>query len=328
MVRFGIIGTGWITEEFIRSARLTGDFELSAVYSRTEERAREFADRYGATYHFTDLNAMAESDSCDAVYIASPNSCHAAQAILMMSRGKHVLCEKPIASNLKELTAMIATARENRVVLMEALKTTLLPNFHAIRENLPKIGQVRRFLAIKCQYSSRYDRYKRGEPTNTFNPSFANGSLMDIGVYCIYPIVALFGRPQRITATAILLDSGVDGAGSVSLQYYDFEGLAVHSKIADTSLPSEIQGEAGSIVIDKISTPGQVRIVYRDGSVETIHKEQNPELMYYEVREFIDLIQNGSLESQINTHRLARDVMAVMDEARSQFGLVFPADSQ
>ena len=101
-----------------------------------------------------------------------------------------------------------------------------------------------------------------------------------------------------------------------------------HSKLADTTLPSEIQGEAGSIVIDKISTPGQVRIVYRDGSVETIHKEQNPELIYYEVREFIDLIQNGSLESQINTHRLARDVMAVMDEARSQFGLVFPADSQ
>ncbi|MGE5581230.1 MAG: Gfo/Idh/MocA family protein [Bacillota bacterium] len=326
MVRFGIIGTSWITDEFIRCAGLTGDFILSGVYSRTAGRAREFAEKYGVKKIFTDLEEMSQSQFIDAVYIASPNSFHAPQALIMLNGKKHVLVEKPAASNARELAAMIDAARKNRVVLMEALKTTLLPNFQTVRDNLSRIGQVRRFLTIKCQYSSRYDRYKQGLPTNTFNPELANGSLMDIGVYCLYPIMALFGRPSSIRANAVMLESGIDGEGSVCLQYDGMEAVAIHSKIADSGLPSEIQGEQGNIIIDKISTPEKVEIVYKGGAVEDITRDQSPDLMYYEAREFIDLIQKGRLESTINNHQLSLEVMKVMDEARRQIGLRFPAD--
>lgn len=326
MVRFGIIGTSWITDEFIRCAGLTGDFILSGVYSRTAGRAREFAEKYGVKKIFTDLEEMSQSQFIDAVYIASPNSFHAPQALIMLNGKKHVLVEKPAASNARELAAMIDAARKNRVVLMEALKTTLLPNFQTVRDNLSRIGQVRRFLTIKCQYSSRYDRYKQGLPTNTFNPELANGSLMDIGVYCLYPIMALFGRPSSIRANAVMLESGIDGEGSVCLQYDGMEAVAIHSKIADSGLPSEIQGEQGNIIIDKISTPEKVEIVYKGGQVEDITRDQTPDLMYYEAREFIDLIQKGLPESTINNHQLSLEVMKVMDEARRQIGLRFPAD--
>ncbi|WP_341467137.1 hypothetical protein [Clostridium septicum] len=86
---------------------------------------------------------------------------------------------------------MIKVAKENNVVLMEAMKTTLFPNFKIIKDNLYKIGKVRRYFASFCQYSSRYDKYKSGEILNAFKPELSNGSLMDIGVYCIAPMVNL-----------------------------------------------------------------------------------------------------------------------------------------
>jgi len=326
MIRFGVVGTSWITEEFIRCATLTDDFCLSAVYSRTEEKAQAFADKHGAKHVFTDLTTMASSPEFDAVYIASPNSHHAKQAILFLSHKKHVLCEKPIASNSKELEAMIECATANGALLMEAMKSTFLPNMQSVRENLPKLGPVRRFFSNYCQYSSRYDTFKAGKPINTFDPAFSNGSIMDIGVYCIYPVIYLFGPPESVSANATMLSSGIDGCGSITLHYKDMEAIISHSKIANSLIPSEIQGENGNILIDKISTPEDVKIIYRDGSTEDITRPQKPDLMFYEAREFIQLIKTGQLQSSTNTFTLNRQVMQVMDEARKQIGLVFPAD--
>lgn len=326
MIKFGVIGTSWITEQFIRSAELTGKFTLAAVYSRTIERGQEFAANYSNVQIFTDLTKMAESPLLDAVYIASPNSCHAEQAILLMNHKKHVLCEKPIASNVKELQAMIQAAHDNSVLLMEALKTTFLPNFQSIQENLHKLGTVRRMFSNKCQYSSNYDFFKEGKEVNTFNPIFSNGSLMDIGVYCIYPIVALFGKPNSIQARGVMLPSGVDGQGSVCLSYDTMDAIVIHSKIANSQLASEIQGENGNILIDKISTMGHVEFVDQKGVREDISKEQIAESMYYEIQEFIQLIENNKLESTTNSHQLSLTVMEILEAARKQIGLVFPAD--
>lgn len=326
MIRFGIIGTNWITESFIQAARQSEDFALTAVYSRTEEKAKEFAAKFDIPHRFTDLESMAASSELDAVYIASPNSLHAEQAILCMSHGKHVLCEKPAASNRHELQKMVDAARKHGVLLMEALKSTLLPNFQSIREHLPKIGPVRRYFASYCQYSSRYDAYKQGTILNAFNPAFSNGSLMDLGVYCIYPLVVLFGSPNRIQAEGTLLDSGVDGQGSLLLAYEGMEAAIMHSKISNSYLPAEIQGENGTMVVDRINQSRKVEIHYRDGSVEDVTKPQTKESMFYEVQEFIYVLKSGRLESATNSYANSLATMDIMDEARRQIGLVFPAD--
>jgi predicted dehydrogenase len=326
MVRFGIIGTNRITEQFIEAGRTCEGFALTAVYSRTEGRAKEFASRFAIPHLFTDLESMANSDKIDAVYIASPNSYHAKQAILFMEQGKHVLCEKPFASNAKEVHAMVAAARKNDVLLMEALKSTLLPNFQAIREHLPLIGPVRRYAASYCQYSSRYDAYKQGTVLNAFNPIFSNGSLMDLGIYCIYPMVVLFGKPLSVQASGLLLDSGVDGQGSLILGYADMDAVITHSKISPSYLPTEIQGENGTLVIDKIDKPNKVEIRYRNGEASDITKPQNAEIMSYEIKAFIDLLSRGERESVTNSHIHSIWAMEIMDEARRQIGLEFPAD--
>ena len=128
-IRFGVVGTNFISDWVIAGARQDERFELAAICSRTQETADAFAAKHGIPHTFTSLEAMAASPLVDAIYIASPNFLHAQQSILCMEHGKHVLCEKPMASNAREVRAMLDAARRNGVTLMEAMKPTLTPNF-------------------------------------------------------------------------------------------------------------------------------------------------------------------------------------------------------
>lgn len=325
-IRFGIIGTSKITDEFLKGAKKVEEFVLNAVYSRKEETAKNFASKYSVDNIFTNLEEMAKSDLIDAVYIASPNSFHYEQARIFLRNKKHVFCEKPMASNSKEVESMIELAKENNVLLMEGMKTTLLPNFKAIKDNIHKIGKVRRYFASYCQYSSRYDKYKEGIILNAFNKDLSNGATMDIGVYCIYPMICLFGAPNEIKANSFMLESGVDGQGSTLFKYDDMDGIIIYSKIANSYLPSEIQGEEGSIIINNIHDMKNVIINYRDGNNEVISVDQVDENMMYELKEFIQLINNNILESEINSYENSLNTSKAMEEIRKQIGLIFPAD--
>lgn len=325
-IRFGIIGTNVITGRFLTGAGLCPEFELTAVYSRTFETGKAFADKYGVSLVFTGFEAMAEV--IDAVYIASPNSCHCSQALFFLNRGIHVLCEKPLASNYEEACRMVEAARRNKVVLMEAMVTTLHPNFRRLKENLSKAGKVRMYFSSYCQYSSRYDKYKRGILENAFRPEFSNGALMDIGIYTIYPMVALFGKPESVKAMGYLLESGVDGEGTALFEYKGgMHATVIYSKISSSALGTEVQGEAGTLCLDRINTPG--RLVFRraDGGEEDLTAEYGGDNYFYEAKAFIELILAGKTEHAFNSHCNSLTVMEIMDEIRSQIGLSYPADT-
>lgn len=95
MIRFAVVGTNWITRQFVDAAHESGKYKLNAVYSRSLEQAQAFASDYPVEHLFTSLEEMAASDAIDAVYIASPNSFHAEQSMLFLRHKKHVICEKP-----------------------------------------------------------------------------------------------------------------------------------------------------------------------------------------------------------------------------------------
>ncbi|AYV72519.1 Gfo/Idh/MocA family oxidoreductase [Bacillus sp. PK3-056] len=327
-IKFGVIGTNWITESFIKAAGEIEDFQLNAVYSRTADKAKAFADKFNVEHTFTNLEEMAKSDKIDAVYIASPNAYHAQQAILFLKNKKHVLTEKAMASNTAEVKEMITAAKENEVLLMEALKSTFLPNFKVVQENLHKLGKIRRAFVSYCQYSSRYDAYKQGTILNAFKPELSNGALMDIGVYCLYPMVLLFGKPEKVKANSFLLESGVDGEGSIILAYPDMDVILIYSKITNSHIPSEIQGEDGNLIINQMNTPTKVEFIPRNGEGENLTLPQKEASMFYEAQEFIELIKAGKTESSINSFDISLAVMEVMDEVRRQTGIVFPADTK
>ena len=149
---------------------------------------------------------------------------------------------------------------------------------------------------------------------------------MDIGVYCIYPMVCLFGAPNEIKVNNFMLESGVDGQGSALFKYDDMDGSIIYSKIANSYLPSEIQGEEGTIIIDSINDMNKITIKCRNEKTEVISVEQIEENMMYEVKEFIELINNNTLESKINSHENSLNTSKIMEEIRKQIGLVYPAD--
>ncbi len=327
MVRFGIVGTGKITEEFIMSARVGGEADPVAVYSRSLENGSAYAEKHAIHHLFTDLEEMLRSGKVDAVYIASPNSFHAPQAVAALELGVPVLVEKPAASNAAEFEVMIAAARRSGTLLMEAMKSTLVPAFDAIREQLPRLGVIRHYFASYCQYSSRYDAYLAGEYRNAFDPALSNGSLMDIGIYGVFPAIQLFGAPKSVLASAGLLSTGVDGYGSLILQYGEMDAVIMHSKNSDSWLPAEIQGEKATLRLNRINLPECVEILYRDGRVESIPVSRPEPFMTYEIHEFVRLLQNGEKESRINSLSASLETLRVMDEARRQTGVTYPADA-
>ncbi|NOH98253.1 Gfo/Idh/MocA family oxidoreductase [Vibrio sp. 99-70-13A1] len=328
MIRLAVIGTNWITQKFVQAALGTAKFELCAVYSRSLSSAKDFADEFltasNNIHLFDSLDELAKAENVDAIYIASPNSLHAEQAMLMMDHGKHVICEKPIASNIEQALQTVECAERNQVVLFEAYKSEFLPNFKRIKAGLSKIGRLHKAHLSYCQYSSRYQKYLNGENPNTFNPQFSNGSMMDIGFYCVSAAVALFGKPTKVQASGVLLDSGVDGHGDAIFSYPEFTVTLSHSKVSDSNQPSEIQGENGSIIIDHIAECTKVTIEYRDGKTEDLSVKQAENSMSYEAEEFARRIQLKDLTRD----KRALIVSEVTTEMRKQLGVHFPADDK
>ena len=250
MIRLGVVGTSAICEKFIAAARATARFDLVAVYSRDAERGRAFAAKHGFSTSFTDLSAMAKE--IDAVYIASPNVCHAPQSRLFLNAGVHVLCEKPIAVCAQEYRDTKALADRMGCIYIEAIIPRHLADREVIRQALRQIGPLSMVRINYSQRSSRLDAFLAGETPNIFNMSLHAGALMDLGIYCVYGALDLLGIPQSIDAKAHFM-RGCDMAGAVTLDYGSFPAVLTYSKTGDTALGSEFIGQNGTLQVNMIS---------------------------------------------------------------------------
>lgn len=322
-MRFSTVGTGNIVEKMINGGKLCEDFELYGVYSRSEERGSAFAKRFGASGVFTDFKALAESKT-DAVYIASPTALHYKQAKFLLMHKKHVLCEKPACSNFFELDDLLNTAERNKVIYLEAMRPVFSPGYAWIKENLHKIGKIRHAVFTYCQYSSRYDNFKNGIIENAFKSELSNGSLMDIGVYPLHLAVSLFGKPAEVHSNAIILDKSIDGCGSAVLKYSDFITVVNYSKISDSKLPCEIQGENGTMLFSPAGTPVKAEIRYRNGEIEEADIQTLDWDLFYEIQAFCDMVAGKRDYKEYNQY--TSDTIQLMDFIRRQCEITFPAD--
>lgn len=320
MVRFGLIGTNFITEWFLEQALLRKDFVLEAVYSRNMEKACSFAERYGAKKAFDALSDLYSDKDVDAIYIASPNCCHYEQAMGALTHGKHVLVEKPAATSEAEFTSMLRVAKENGVLVLEAMRPAFSPGIEMVRQYINDIAPVRYARIAYCQYSSRYDAFKEGRVLNAFNPALKNGALMDIGVYCIHVLVTLFGKPDVIQARSMLLNNGLDGAGAITVAYPDLLAQISYSKVSDSRTSSELQGECGTLLIDDICNPRRLTLWLRGGEPTEIAVPVTDFGMGAEIDAFLRMIQEGGAERFQQDTRVA---LSIMDVVRVQTGITF-----
>ena len=290
MIKYGVIGSGWIAESFVKGAQTVEGMQFAAMYSRTYEKGKEFAEKFGCEKVYTDINEFAESD-IDAVYIASPNSLHYEQSKLMLEKGKHVLCEKPITVTPDEFSELFSLAKEKKLVYTEAIMMMHAPHTEKIKNALEKIGKITTAHFDFSQLSSKYKALKNGENPNIFNPEMKTGCLRDLGIYCYYPALEFFGLPQKISASAGFIETGADGYGTAVLDYPDKQVTLTYSKIGQDYCGSQIFGDEGTISIDSVSMLTGVKIHYADGRKEEVQDEIEKHIMMaYEAKNFYDFI--------------------------------------
>lgn len=328
MITFGLIGTGKIVASFLDAVKDLDEIRVLAVCSRKEESGRAFADQHGIERAVTSLEELAAMEDLDAVYVASPNCCHFEQSMFLLKHGKHVLCEKPLTSNAREARLLIEEAGKNDRILIEAMRNAYDPGFQKIKELLPQIGHVRRATIQYSQYSSRYDAFKQGHVLNAFNPALSNAAIMDIGVYGIHSLVNLFGMPEKVETASVFLENGMEGAGTLLASYQGMIAEVLYSKITDSSQPSEIQGENGSLLIKTIENPREITVHLRGITPYTVRIGRVPNQMSYEAAEFARMVEENDQQEAKKWQDISLMEMRVMDEARKKAGIVFPADEK
>lgn len=294
MIRLATIGTSSITSQFAAALHQVPGVQLAGVFSRDSARAAATAKDWGAAQSWSDLDVMLGSSDVDAVYVASPNAVHFGQCRAALDAGKHVLVEKPAVVTVAEFEELLGLARDRGVVLFEGMRSAYDPAMDLARDLLPQVGTVRRISFEYCQRSSRYDQVLAGQPVNIFDPAMAGGALNDLGVYCVSALVDLFGEPDGVAGAAVMVASGADGAGSALASYPGCVAELAYSKITASVRPSQIEGELGTMTIDKIAEPSRIGLRLGSAPVEE-HVVEKPEgNLAYEIERFVQLVADGA----------------------------------
>lgn len=320
MIKLATVGTSWICGEFLKGAEITGEFTLSAVYSRNYETGKTFAEANGCKTVFTSLEEMAKSSDIDAVYIASPNSFHYSQSRLFLENGKHVICEKPIVTALCEYQELKELADSKKLIYMEAIMSRHNKARNDIMSALGEIGDIRTARIDFNQRSSRLDRFLSGERVNIFDMSLHAGTLMDLGVYCVYAAVDMFGIPKTITADANFFENGADSAGSAIFNYGDFSAVLTYGKNGQSYIGSEIIGDKGVLKISSISQYDDVTLFKNGKEIPVSHINSRTEIMGNEAQKFADFInkfRNYASEYE-EISNLCADVHYCMDRIKEK----------
>lgn len=327
-IAYGTVGTNWITQSFVDGTVLDGSLRLAAVYSRTEETGRAFAEKNGCKRVFTDLTEMACSSEIEAVYIASPNSLHYEQSKLFLEHGKHVICEKSVAAVPERVEELQALADAKGLIFMEAIMFLHLPQLATLNEALAQVGPVIQARVDFSQRSSRYDDLLNGKGSNMFNPAFETGAMMDLGVYCVYPALYLFGWPQRMESAATFVSSGSDGAGTSLWIYPDKQVTLSWSKMSNTVYGSEFQGEHGILEVNSISRLTGITAVSQTGERRSLVGERDKAwLMSFEGADLARYIRDPGAQAEYRrAAELCLQTARAMYEIRKQAGIHFPTD--
>lgn len=241
-LRFGVLGTGAVARAFTRSLRSTS-LSVSAVGSRSESKAREFAHAFGIPHGHSSYESLIADRSVDVVYIATPAASHKAHALQALGAGKAVLIEKPFAVTAAEAAEIVAAARASRLFCMEAMWTRFLPvtqRFLA-RAKSGEIGELHHF-------HSDFGGPVAYDASNHRFDAFAGGAWLDRGIYGLSLAMALFGEPSSLRADAVVAPTGCDLQSHAILQFPNARTAVVSaSNLAYTSNEAVIAGSAGRL---------------------------------------------------------------------------------
>ena len=325
-IRFGIVGTGTIAHRFAEAIKNVPEAELLAVASRTRENAEKFGDEFGIPLRFDSYEKMAQSDDIDAAYIAVPHSGHISCSCLMMNNKKHVICEKPMAVNLREAKEMFACARENKVLLMEAMWARLVPGTIKMLQ-LINDGVLGDILAVEGKFCYTMDDDEMGH--HVFKRENGGGSLLDVGVYGLNFASWYLGYDVETIDARASLFGGVDSHTCVLMKYKN-ETIADISSALLVRKPNEgyVYGSLGFARLPRFYAPQEIELNFNDGRSEKISVPYKGNGFEEQIAHFCDCINKGLSESPVLTHGQTLYITEQMDNIRKLIGVTYPQDEK
>ena len=317
-INWGILGLGKIANKFAQDLLKVKNAQLFAVASRSQDKANDFAETYNAIKAYGDYQSLAKDPNVDAVYIASPHVFHTEHTILCLNHKKAVLCEKPFAMNLSEVDEMIAIAKANNTLLMEALWTYFLPHYQFVLQHI-KTETFGKILKIEADFGFQADL---DLSSRLLNKPLGGGSLLDIGIYPVFAALSTLGEPIHIESKGTFFENDVDSSCLMLFNYGN--GIEAHLKstlLENTPTEAIFYCERGSIKINsRFNAPSSVTFISEEKE-ETITFDCETNGFSFEILHFNELIRNHKTESDIMTFDFSRKLITLLDTIRTQIGL-------
>ena len=311
-IRWGIAGPGIIARKFAEAVKNTDCAEIVAVASKTAGKAEKFADEFGIEKYYDSYEEMASDPELNAVYISTAHPFHLPCAEVFINGGKHILCEKPMCVNADDAKKLKAMANAKGVFLMEAMWSAFLPAVRAAFEDVKQgiIGKPMGLNADFC-YSIEVD-----EDPKLFEKSLCGGSLLDVGVYCLWFAYNLFGQPKEISAYSDM-SGGVDLHTQALLKYDGGVIASVSSAIKlEKPFDAYIYGEKGRIYLPSFYKADRYTVYYNDGRSEEKQYPYGDNGFEFEIQEACRCINEGKTESDIHPLSDTVSVLKMSDTIR------------
>ncbi len=263
-VRWGIVGPGSIAADFATAMGAVDDGRIVAVASRSLERANAFADTFDIAARYDDDAALAADPAVDVVYVATPQSRHAEDAITALDAGKHVLCEKPFALDAGQARQMVDAARSHGLFLMDAIWSRFLPSYRSLVDILDR-GRIGEPLLVEADFGFRMPV----DPTHRlFDAHRGGGGLLDLGIYPLQLCSLVLGAPERVVADGRIGETGVDEwVGAVTRHPGGKLGVIKAAIRVSTSCTARVSGSEGWIDIPAfMHCPESLTVSTREGT--------------------------------------------------------------
>lgn len=323
-IRWGILATGGIASTFVEDLALLDDCRVTAVASRSAERAAAFAKKHDIPQAWESVQALAADDEVDIVYVATPHSHHYLPTLQLLEAGKHVLCEKAFAYNASQARTMFDVAREHQRFLMEAMWTRCNPAIREMRRAIRE-GMIGEVVSVHGNFSFAGDF----APSHRLrNIELAGGALLDLGVYPITLAHLVLGKPDSIEAHSVMDTTGVDAQTALTLKYPNAIAQLSCSYRGGPANEVTIAGTLGRIELrDYAYRPSGYTLVRYDESPREFEAPYVGHGYVHEALEVHRALRQGRLESTLVPPQSTVEVMEIMDEARAQIGLRYPGET-
>lgn len=324
-VRWGIIGTGWISHQFVTDLVHANNGEAYAVGSRSQESADEFARNHNVPHAYATYEELVSDPNVDAVYIGTPHPFHKENALLALRAGKAVLCEKPFTVNSGELEEVVSYAREHKLFLMEAMWSRYIPAIVKVREWIAegRIGEVR---LVKADLGFRAEWNPEGR---LLNPKLGGGALLDVGIYPVSFASMAFGpHPESVFSTVHMGETGVDEHFSMLLSYGNGKTASLNGGVRLNMLEeAHVFGTEGHIIVEgTLVNPKSAALYVGDELVERFIDDRTSIGYCYEAEEVGRCLEAGLTESPVMPLEESLAILRLLDKVRTDWGLKYPGE--